>query len=77
MAKEHRVFPKNESLSQKENTIAQRLTEVNRNELAGARFFADYHRHDSHKVPDVFRQASALPTRLIEAAYFTQASNLT
>jgi len=47
----------NESLSQKESTIAQRLTEVNRNELAGARFFADYHRHNSHQVPDVFRQA--------------------
>jgi len=47
----------NESLSEKESTIAQRLTEVNRNELAGARFFADYHRHNTHNVPDVFRQA--------------------
>ncbi|MEQ9482292.1 type I-D CRISPR-associated protein Cas10d/Csc3 [Coleofasciculus sp. F4-SAH-05] len=43
-----------------ESTIAQRLTEVNRNELAGARFFADYHRHETHNVPDVFRQACCL-----------------
>lgn len=50
----------NESLSKEESTIAQRLTEVNRNELAGARFFADYHRHETHTVPDVFRQACRL-----------------
>jgi hypothetical protein len=40
-----------ESLSDKDNNIARCLAEVNANELAGARFFADYQRSERSKVP--------------------------
>lgn len=41
----------NESLSDKDSSIARCLAEVNANELAGARFFADYQRTERSKVP--------------------------
>jgi disulfide oxidoreductase YuzD len=41
----------NESLSDKDSNIARCLAEVNANELAGARFFADYQRSERSKVP--------------------------
>ncbi|HBB32363.1 MAG TPA: type I-D CRISPR-associated protein Cas10d/Csc3 [Cyanobacteria bacterium UBA8803] len=48
----------NESLSDKDSNIARCLAEVNHNELAGARFFADYQRSENSK---------ALPPLLLEA----------
>lgn len=41
----------NESLSDKDSNIARCLSEVNANELAGARFFADYERSKESKPP--------------------------
>ena len=47
----------NESLSDKDSNIARCLAEINTNELAGAKFFADYERSDRPQVPPLFLQS--------------------
>jgi len=50
----------NESLSDKDSNIARCLSEVNANELAGARFFADYQRSKESKVPALLVDACGI-----------------